>query len=325
MSTTGLPACRVVTARLSSAVSMNIALIGELVRLRYKLLWAKTRSRNGRIALFLAGYLLLVLLIALLASGGFGAAMIAVRTGKAEKIAQGVLTALFLEGVIATNILGFGMSAVFSDTELRRYPLTAADRRLARHLIGILDPFWFLFLALELGLAVGLYVIGAGSFWFGFIAVLLLFVANYLLARVVGLFMDQLMQRKGGAPILLLLIMSLSFLPSVLALCSRRIRDGRRDRAAAAVHSAVRRGGRHDPPGSGGAPAWADRHLDPRLGRAARWMEKHPPQRQVAESVKIAWDSPFDRVGALFGPRMGPLVGHWLRFYARNSAPAPST
>ncbi len=59
---------------------MNVALIGELVRLRYKLLWAKTRSRNGRIALFLAGYLLLVLLIALLASGGFGAAMVAVRS-----------------------------------------------------------------------------------------------------------------------------------------------------------------------------------------------------------------------------------------------------
>src|ERR1039458_9378002 len=46
---------------------MNTALIGELVKLRYQLLWAKTRSRNGRIALFLAGYLLLVLVIALLA------------------------------------------------------------------------------------------------------------------------------------------------------------------------------------------------------------------------------------------------------------------
>ncbi len=45
---------------------MNTSLIGELVWLRYTLLWAKTRSRNGRIALFLAGYLLLVALIALL-------------------------------------------------------------------------------------------------------------------------------------------------------------------------------------------------------------------------------------------------------------------
>src|SRR5512140_499923 len=104
---------------------MNIALIGQLVQLRYKLLWAKTRSRNGRIALFLAGYLLLVMLIALLASGGFGAAMVAVRSGKAEKIAQSVLTALFLQAVLAANILGFGMSAIFAETELRRYPLAA--------------------------------------------------------------------------------------------------------------------------------------------------------------------------------------------------------
>jgi hypothetical protein len=49
------------------------------------------------------------------------------------------------------------------------------------------------------------------------------------------------------------------------------------------------------------------------------WLEKRPPQRHVAESVKIEWDSPFDRVGALFGTQMGPLVGHWLRFYGRNS------
>ena len=49
------------------------------------------------------------------------------------------------------------------------------------------------------------------------------------------------------------------------------------------------------------------------------WLEKRPPQRQAAASVKIEWDSPFDRVGALFGPKMGPLVGHWLRFYGRNS------
>src|SRR3954447_4802867 len=149
---------------------MNTALIGELIRLRYKLLWAKTRSRNGRIALFLAGYLLLVLTIALLASGGFGAALLAVRSGKAEKVAQAVLAGLFIEGILAANILGFGMNAVFADTELRRYPLTARERELARHLTGILDPFWFLFLALELGLALGLYVMGQGSFWFGFIA-----------------------------------------------------------------------------------------------------------------------------------------------------------
>jgi hypothetical protein len=80
---------------------MNFELIGHLVRLRYRLLWAKTRSRNGRIALFMACYLLLVLLIALFASGGFGAALVAVRTGKAELVAQAVLSSLYVQGVVA--------------------------------------------------------------------------------------------------------------------------------------------------------------------------------------------------------------------------------
>src|ERR1035437_10198871 len=300
---------------------MNTSLIGELVKLRYQLLWAKTRSRNGRIALLLAGYLLLLLVIALLVTGGFGAALLAVRNGKAEAIAQGALTALFLEAVLAANILGFGMSAVFAETELRRYPLTAPDRRIARHLTGILDPFWFLFFALELGLAVGLYVMGAGSFWFGLAAVLLLFAANYLLARVVGLFIDQMMQRKGGAPVLMGLIMVLAFLPSAVAPLIRK--------NPATVTALVRRL-QYTPP-FGAAAAMIHPGLAGiqglaiivtwilGLGALLVWLEKRPPRRQVTETVKIEWDSPFDRVGALFGPQMGPLVGHWLRFYGRNS------
>jgi len=300
---------------------MNTALIGELVKLRYKLLWAKTRSRNGRIALFLAGYLLLVLVIALLSTGGFGAGLLAVRSGKAEQIAQGVLTVLFLEAVLAANILGFGMSAIFSETELRRYPLAAVDRRIARHLTGILDPFWFLFLALELGLAVGLYVLGAGSFWFGLVAVLLLFAASYLLARVVGLFIDQMMQRKGGAAVLMALILTLAFLPSVVAPLI--------DKNPAMVADVARRLQFTPPFGAAAAMIHPDLAgvyglatiVTWILGLAALlvWLENRPPQRQVAESVRVDWDSPFDRAGALFGPRMGTLVGHWLRFYARNS------
>jgi len=300
---------------------MNTALIGELIRLRYKLLWAKTRSRNGRIALFLAGYLLLVMLIALLATGGFGAALLAVRTGKAEKIAQGALTALFLQAVLAANILGFGMSAIFAETELRRYPLAAPDRRIARHLTGILDPFWFLFLALELGLAVGLYVLGAGSFWFGLVAVLLLFAANYLLARVVGLFIDQMMQRKGGAPVLMVLIMMLAILPSAVAPLIEK---------NPALLAAVVQRLQYTPP-FGAAAAMIHPDLAGVYGLATIvawivglamllvWLENRPPRSQVTESVKVEWDSPFDRVGAVFGPQMGPLVGHWLRFYGRNS------
>jgi hypothetical protein len=300
---------------------MNFVLIGELVRLRYKLLWAKTRSRNGRIALFLAGYLLLVMVIALLATGGFGEAMLAVRSGKAETIARGTLTVLFLEAVLAANILGFGMSAIFSETELRRYPLAANDRRIARHLTGILDPFWFLFLALQLGLMVGLYVLGPGNFWFGLIAVPLLFAANYLLARVISLFIDQLMQRKGGGAILMVLIMTLSLLPSAIAPVMEK---------NPAMATALVRRLQYTPPfGAAAAMLHPDMVGVYGLATIVIWifglaallvfLEKRPPQRQAAESVKIEWDSPFDRVGALFGPQMGPLVGHWLRFYGRNS------
>ena len=163
-------------------------------------MWAKTRSRNGRIALFMVGYLLLVLLIALLAAGGLAAGIVAIRAGQAERIVQTVLFALFLQAVFTSNIMGFGLNAIFSDTELRRYPLAAFDRRFARHLIGIVDPFWFFFLALEFGLATGISVMGAGSFWRGTIAVLLLFISNYLFANVVALFVDRLMQRKADRP-----------------------------------------------------------------------------------------------------------------------------
>src|SRR5262249_13363298 len=193
------------------------ARIANLVRLQYKLLWAKTRSRNGRIALFLAGYILLILLVMLLATGGFSGALLALRRGRGEQVAQFALLPGFAEALIATTILGFGMNAIFSESELRRYPLTAADRLAARHLIGIIDPFWFLFLALELGLAVGLYAAGVGFFWLGLAAVLLLFVCNYAAARVLALLIDRVLQRKAGSLLLFLLVMVLAIGPSLLA------------------------------------------------------------------------------------------------------------
>jgi len=48
-------------------------------------------------------------------------------------------------------------------------------------------------------------------------------------------------------------------------------------------------------------------------------MDILPPQRRAAETVKMAWDGPTDRIGAWFGPELGPFVAHWLRFYSRNS------
>ena len=209
---------------------MNFELIGVLIRLRYKLLWAKTRTRNGKIALFFASYLLLVMVIALLAAGGIGVGMTAIRSGKATFIAGVLLGGIYGQAIVASVVLGFGMTAIFSETELRRYPVRALERRLTRHFIGIVDPYWLLFLTLDLGLALGLYLVGAGSFWLGLIAALLLFCSNYVAARVLGMLVDRLMMKKGGSAIMLVCIMMLGLLPATLGPVIRknpRIQIGR--------------------------------------------------------------------------------------------------
>ena len=301
---------------------MNWKLIGELIQLRYKLMWAKTRSRNGKIALFALGYFLFLLIFALLAAGGFGACIAAIKTGKAEVVARVVLSGLFLNSVFSTILLGFGMSAVFSDVELRRYPVHARERFVARHFLAIVDPFWFLVLALELGLAVGLYVYGSFSLWNGALAVLLLVVCGYLLSCVIGLWIDQLMTTRSGTAVVLMLIMCVSLLPGTLGMVL-----GRNPKVVPQVMSALQ----VTPPfGAAAAMTHSGSAMWYGLGNVACWMlalaallvklERRPAGTQpAARSLGTAWEGPFDRVAALFGPQMAPLVGHWLRFYIRNN------
>ena len=195
---------------------MDLELIGNLIRLRYKLLWANTRTRNGKIALFFAGYLLLVMVIALLAAGGVGAGMAAIRSGKGTILAGVLLTGIFAQALLASVILGFGMATIFSETELRRYPLRAAERRVTRHFIGIADPFWILFFVLDLGLAFGLYLFGAGGFWYGLVAVVLLFGCNYIAARVLAMLVQRLTSKRFGSMIMLAAVVCVGMVPALL-------------------------------------------------------------------------------------------------------------
>ncbi|MGC2331432.1 MAG: hypothetical protein WA581_08260 [Candidatus Acidiferrales bacterium] len=300
---------------------MSLKLIGELIRLRYKLFWARTRSRNGRIALFIVGYLIFALVVLLLGVGGLGAGVVAVRSGKAQVVAQIVFGSLFVELVLATVIMGFGLSATFSDLELRRYPIGAIDRRVTRHLVSLIDPFWFLGLALEVGLVFGLYIMGAGSLGVGLVAVLLLFVANYLAARVFGVFVDRLMQHKIGTLVLMAAIFGLALgagrIPVML----------KHDPAAAALTLRLLR---YTPP-FGAAAAITGSGFEVASGIAAIvcWpvglaaalvaLERRPAQRQKLPSTSVSFESVYDRVGAWYGAEKSPLVAHWLRFYARNT------
>ena len=300
---------------------MNLELIGTLIRLRYKLLWANTRTRNGKIALFFAGYLLLVMLLALLGAGGTGAGMAAIRSGHGTVLAGALLSGIFMQGLLASVILGFGMTTIFSETELRRYPLRAAERRVTRHFIGIADPFWILFLVLDLGIALGLYLFGAGAFWYGLLAVLLLFVCNYIAARVLAMLVQRLTSQKFGSMLMLVLVICVGMLPALLQPVFKK---------NPAIWESVKHLWQITPPAAAGV---AMTHMDLSalrgLGAIALWtaallallvvLERRPPKAAVVHDTKVVWSDRMDRLGAIFGPKNGPLVAHWLRFYWRNN------
>jgi hypothetical protein len=299
---------------------MNTTLMGHLVGLRYKLMWAKSRSRNGKIALFFTGYIVLIMVGALLGAGGIGAGVGAVKMGKGGMVAKAVLSSVYGGAVMWTLLLGFGMNTVFSETELRRYPLAAHERRLVKFFIGIVDPFWFLILLVDLGLVAGMYLVGNTSLGIGLIAVLLLLASNYALARAVGMYIDRLSESRMGSSILLFLVMAVAILPQLIMPALTR---------NSAAFASVLRVLRFTPPFGAadaitlqGAPAFQGLMVVA-SGLALFlavivWIEKHPYQQRAVKLKAIGWDSPYERVGAWFGPRHGVLVGHWLRFYTRN-------
>ncbi len=299
---------------------MNPHRIGDLVRLRYKLIWAKTRTRSGKIAMFFAGYVLLIMVLMVLAAGGIGAGVVAVKSGKATHVAAIVLGGLFLQALIAGVVLGFGVNEVFADSELRRYPLRAREREAARHFLGMLDPFWILILVLDLGLMTGLYLFGAGSFWLGLIAVLLLFVCNYIFARLLSLLVERLVRRKGGSIVIVVAIMALAFLPSLVAPAIKK--------NSAAIEPWLHLLTYTPPAGAAVAMTRTDVSAVAGLSIVVWWMvgllallvalERRPAQ---SKSVKraVSWESPFERIGSLFGADYKVLVAQWLRFYFRNN------
>jgi hypothetical protein len=300
---------------------MDFELIGTLIRLRYKLLWANTRTRNGKIALFFAGYLLLVMVLALLAAGGTGVGVAAIRSGHGTTLAGALLTGIFAQALLASVILGFGMAVIFSETELRRYPLRAAERRVTRHFIGIADPFWILFFVLDLGLAFGLYLFGAGGFWYGLVAVLLLFVCNYIAARVLAMLVQRLTSQKFGSMIMLALVICIGMVPALLQPVLKK---------NPALFTGLKQIWWNTPPAAAGV---AMTHMDASalraLGLIVAWtvalivllmaVEKWPQKTAVARSSKVVWEDRMDRLATIFGPRTGPLVAHWLRFFWRNN------
>jgi len=60
-------------------------------------------------------------------------------------------------------------------------------------------------------------VFGAGGFWLGVVAVLLLVITDYLVARVLASLIEWLSRVRGGTAILGLMLLTVCILPSMLA------------------------------------------------------------------------------------------------------------
>jgi hypothetical protein len=302
---------------------MDLRLLGILLRLRYRLLWASVRTRNGKIALFLVCYLFAVLLFALLALAGFGAGLATLRARHSELlIARVVLGGFFLNGLFSSIALGVGMNATFSDAALRRYPLSAFERLTARQLLSFLEPLWMFVLAANGGLAFALYAVGVASFWLAMSAAVLLAFADYLLARVVLTAISRVMVMRGGAFILLISLMTVCLLPSILAQALSRnhsLAEGMLAAlqftpplAAAAVMTSMQSAAVAGPLGL--LVGWCAIFL-----LAVALLERMPETARTVARAAIGWDGPCDRIGRLFGAGQGPLVSKMLRYYLRNT------
>ena len=301
---------------------MEAQLVLRLVGLRYKLLWAQIRTRNGRIALFVVAYVTVLLILIAFMAGGYGAAMVAVRSGQAETVARFVLGALFLNAIMVSLVTGFGINSAFSDMALRRFALNARERLAARHLTGILEPVWILILGLDLGLSTGMYVFGAGGFWIGVVAVLLLVIADYLTARVFASVIEWLSRIRGGTAILGVMLFSFCLLPGFLA--------PRLAESHGFVEGSLRVL-RFSPPFAAAALL-----VNPDVGRLlfnlgmlAGWIlvllgalvviERQAARPRSEADAAIVWNNGYDRVAAIFGPAIAPLVARSLRYYYRSN------
>jgi hypothetical protein len=146
-----------------------------------------------------------------------------------------------------------------------------------------------------------------------------MFFCSYLLARVLSVCIDQLMSTKSGYVFAFMLLVFGGLAPAVAIFQNKRMRIPKLlpvlqftppfGAAAAMTHK-----------GSG---------LFYGLAIVTGWLitflallialEHRPaPRTNAPRNSGSLWNSGSDRLAAMFGRRMAPLVGLWLRFYWRN-------
>ena len=294
-----------------------------LVGLRYRLVWAHARSRQGRIVLLIVGYLAVAAAAVLFALGGFGAAAASMRIGRGGMVAAVVLAGLHLNAAFASVFLGIGVNPALSDATLRRYPLSRASRLAARHVEALLEPLWLVVLALAIGLASGFAVMEVGSAWLAFPAALLFVISTYQLACLVTRVGEWVVSRPGGLLLIIVagtgLMMAAPRAPVWLARVATRTEGVSLPAFLewtppfTAARAMTRVASLQAFSGVVLLIAWCA-VLAALLAVASRL----PRRARSVSGAQARCDHPIDRVAALFGPGLAPLAGKMLRYYLRS-------
>ena len=241
----------------------------------------------------------------------------AVGLGRAESVARTILGAVFLNALVASVLLGFGMSQLFSDAVLRRYPLSRVERFVTRQLLALFEPLWLLTLALYLGAAIGFWTMGAAPLWRTLPAALLLIAANYLLARLLVTLIDRWMAIPAGQVILFALFNLLALSPTIVRSLDRtsevRERLALMFTATPPFSAAAMMGG--------GGVAWHVALLAGwivLLGGALVLVESRPASSRSREGAVETSNGVCDRVASRLPALHPALVSKTLRYFLRN-------
>jgi hypothetical protein len=174
-----------------------------VLELRHRLFWAKARSRNAKIAMA-SGLLLMGWLALMLAMGGGGIGIVAARFGKPTLIADFAFGMTFVFALGGALVFALDSPSALSDQSLRRYPLTRLERLVSRYAVGLFDPLWLFVFVLDVSIAAGFVATSPARWWAAFPAAALLFLTNYLAARLLAEVVGRITATRVGSAALIL-------------------------------------------------------------------------------------------------------------------------
>jgi hypothetical protein len=289
----------------------------DILRLRYLLQWAQIRRSSGRLIWFIVVQVALGVIGVMAAIFGFGALVVAVQLGRAESIVQTILSVIFLNALVTSLVLGYGLNQALSDKSLRHYPLSYTERFVIRHMLGLFEPLWLITVAAYGGAAIAAALFGAAPVWVTVPAAVILVAINYLLVRFVLALSSLLMETAIGSVVLVALTQLVFFIPM-----SSRVLINTPERRALARATLM-----YTPPAAAGSivsGAGTAAHVVVLAGWLALivallfWLDRLPDRSRMSRLGAASWNGPIDRIAALLSREWAPLVARGLRFYLRN-------